>query len=60
MIIFRKNNFINTQLLDLGEAMAIKIVRLGSPREAGEGLRIGTVRHPPGEFERKSTLREFL
>jgi uncharacterized protein YeaO (DUF488 family) len=27
--------------------MSIRIVRLGSPREAGEGLRIGTVRHPP-------------
>lgn len=27
--------------------MAITIVRLGSPREAGEGLRIGTVRRPP-------------
>lgn len=27
--------------------MAIRIVRLGSPREAGEGLRIGTVRRPP-------------
>ena len=27
--------------------MAIKIVRLGSPREKGEGLRIGTVRRPP-------------
>jgi uncharacterized protein YeaO (DUF488 family) len=27
--------------------MAIKIVRLGSPREEGEGLRIGTVRRPP-------------
>ncbi len=27
--------------------MAIKIVRLGSPREQGEGLRIGTVRRPP-------------
>ena len=27
--------------------MAIKIVRLGSPREDGEGLRIGTVRRPP-------------
>ncbi len=27
--------------------MAIKIVRLGSPRAAGEGLRIGTVRRPP-------------
>jgi uncharacterized protein YeaO (DUF488 family) len=27
--------------------MTIKIVRLGSPREEGEGLRVGTVRRPP-------------
>lgn len=27
--------------------MAIKVVRLGSPRTAGEGLRLGTVRRPP-------------
>ena len=27
--------------------MSIRIVRLGSPRQAGEGLRIGTVRRPP-------------
>jgi uncharacterized protein YeaO (DUF488 family) len=27
--------------------MAIRIVRLGSPRGKGEGLRIGTVRRPP-------------
>lgn len=27
--------------------MPIHIVRLGSPREEGEGLRIGTVRRPP-------------
>ncbi len=27
--------------------MAIRIVRLGSDRAAGEGLRIGTVRRPP-------------
>lgn len=27
--------------------MAIRIVRLGSTRAAGEGLRIGTVRRPP-------------
>lgn len=27
--------------------MAVHIVRLGSPRRAGEGLRIGTVRRPP-------------
>jgi uncharacterized protein YeaO (DUF488 family) len=27
--------------------MAVKIVRLGTKRSAGEGLRIGTVRRPP-------------
>ena len=27
--------------------MAIRIVRLGSPRQENEGLRIGTVRRPP-------------
>jgi len=27
--------------------MAIRIVRLGSARGRGEGIRIGTVRHPP-------------
>lgn len=27
--------------------MPVSIVRLGSPRAAGEGLRIGTVRRPP-------------
>ena len=27
--------------------MAIRVVRLGSPRSAGEGLRLGTVRRPP-------------
>lgn len=27
--------------------MSISIVRLGTPREPGEGLRIGTVRRPP-------------
>lgn len=27
--------------------MAVHVVRLGSPRTAGEGLRIGTVRRPP-------------
>lgn len=27
--------------------MALRIVQLGSPRAAGEGLRIGTVRRPP-------------
>lgn len=27
--------------------MAIRVVRLGSPRTPGEGLRLGTVRRPP-------------
>ena len=27
--------------------MTLRIVRLGTPRHAGEGLRIGTVRRPP-------------
>ena len=27
--------------------MAIRVVRLGEPRQPGEGLRIGTVRRPP-------------
>jgi len=27
--------------------MAIRVVRLGTPRSAGEGTRIGTVRRPP-------------
>lgn len=30
-----------------GGKMAIQIIRLGSPREKNEGLRIGTVRRPP-------------
>jgi uncharacterized protein YeaO (DUF488 family) len=30
-----------------GAAMAVRIVRLGSPRRKHEGLRIGTVRRPP-------------
>jgi uncharacterized protein YeaO (DUF488 family) len=27
--------------------MSIRVVQLGTPRQAGEGLRIGTVRRPP-------------
>ena len=27
--------------------MALRVVRLGTPREPGEGLRLGTVRRPP-------------
>lgn len=39
--------------------MSLRIVRLGSPRNAGEGLRIGTVRRPPrgvpkSEFSRQN------
>jgi uncharacterized protein YeaO (DUF488 family) len=29
------------------KTMAIRVVRLGTPRKPGEGLRIGTVRRPP-------------
>jgi len=35
-------------------AMAIRVVRLGSPREANEGIRIGTVRRPPRGVPRTS------
>jgi len=40
--------------------MAVRIVRLGSPRGRGEGIRIGTVRYPPRGV-RKSELaaRDF-
>ncbi|HTP87318.1 MAG TPA: DUF488 family protein [Bryobacteraceae bacterium] len=27
--------------------MAVRVVRLGSPRQPGEGIRLGTVRRPP-------------
>src|SRR5262245_13062184 len=33
--------------------MSIRIVRLGSPRTPGEGLRIGTVRRPPRGVPKK-------
>lgn len=40
--------------------MAIKIVQLGSPREGGEGLRIGTVRRPPrGVPKSEFSSRDF-
>jgi len=32
---------------NFGSSMTIRIIRLGSPRESNEGLRIGTVRRPP-------------
>ena len=40
--------------------MAIRIVRLGSPRGKGEGLRIGTVRRPPrGVPKHEFASRDF-
>jgi uncharacterized protein YeaO (DUF488 family) len=40
--------------------MAIRIVRLGSPRAQNEGLRIGTVRRPPrGVPKSEFALRNF-
>jgi uncharacterized protein YeaO (DUF488 family) len=40
--------------------MAIAIVRLGSPRGRGEGLRIGTVRRPPRGVARSAfAARDF-
>jgi len=40
--------------------MSIRIVRLGSPRAEGEGLRIGTVRRPPrGVPKAEFAARDF-
>ncbi|MDQ3168592.1 MAG: DUF488 family protein [Acidobacteriota bacterium] len=40
--------------------MAIRVVRLGSPRAKGEGTRIGTVRRPPrGVPKREFATRDF-
>ena len=40
--------------------MAIRIVRLGSPRASGEGLRLGTVRRPPRGVKRTEfATRDF-
>ncbi len=40
--------------------MAIRIVRLGSPRASGEGLRLGTVRRPPrGVPKAETASRDF-
>ena len=45
--------------------MTVSVVRLGSPRAPGEGLRIGTVRRPPrgvpkGEFARRNFYDVWL
>jgi uncharacterized protein YeaO (DUF488 family) len=40
--------------------MAIRIVQLGSPRKAGEGLRLGTVRRPPrGVLKSQFAKRDY-
>jgi len=40
--------------------MAIRVVRLGSPRAPGEGLRLGTVRRPPrGVPKSEHASRDF-
>ncbi len=40
--------------------MAIRVVRLGSPRVPGEGLRLGTVRRPPrGVPKAEFAARDF-
>jgi uncharacterized protein YeaO (DUF488 family) len=40
--------------------MAIRIVRLGTPRTSGEGLRLGTVRRPPrGVPKSEFSKRDF-
>ena len=41
--------------------MAISIVRLGSPRTAGEGIRLGTVRRPPRGVKKSDyAARDFF
>jgi uncharacterized protein YeaO (DUF488 family) len=37
--------------------MAVRVVRLGSPRVAGEGLRIGTARRPPRGVKKQDYAR---
>ena len=40
--------------------MAVRIVRLGGARQRGEGLRLGTVRHPPrGVPKDQHAARDF-
>ena len=37
--------------------MSIRVVRLGSPRGAGEGIRLGTVRRPPRGVRKQDIAR---
>jgi uncharacterized protein YeaO (DUF488 family) len=39
--------------------MTVRIVRLGTPRVRGEGLRIGTVRHPPRGVPKKQHVEWY-
>jgi uncharacterized protein YeaO (DUF488 family) len=44
----------------IGGSMPVRIVRLGSPRHAQEGLRLGTVRRPPrGVPKAQHAARDF-
>jgi uncharacterized protein YeaO (DUF488 family) len=46
--------------MDKEASMPIAVVRLGSPRKAGEGLRLGTVRRPPrGVPKAEFSKRDF-
>ena len=38
--------------------MAIRVVRLGTPRQRGEGLRLGTVRRPPRGVRKTEYARQ--
>jgi|SRR5919197_4336074 uncharacterized protein YeaO (DUF488 family) len=38
--------------------MAIRIVRFGIPKERGEGIRLGTVRHPPRGVRKENYAAE--
>jgi uncharacterized protein YeaO (DUF488 family) len=38
--------------------MSVRIVRLGSARTRGEGLRVGTVRHPPRGVPKQEYARQ--
>ena len=38
--------------------MSVRVVRLGTPRERGEGLRIGTVRRPPRGVAKSQFARQ--
>jgi len=38
--------------------MSVRIVRLGTARHQGEGLRIGTVRHPPRDIPKSEFSKQ--